>query len=229
MEASMAKADTPEVGSDELAIPDFAGALTENDQWWDESADEVQGYDLVKDEALMSLVGVPLRIYRATFRPGIKQKGCEWTNDYASNELRVAPAAIVLRDWNRIMSRRANFKLVTDKRAIAGPGEQLVWNDGSTGGYRQVVEYLEAKELITVPDELPKKGGKNECRYDLPSSYWSLNDDAIRANVIDVRFTPEGEKLLTFNIALKCTRGLRYSDYTNEYTDDDGALTWYIA
>jgi hypothetical protein len=202
--------------------------LTGQDAWWEEEADEVAGNDLVKDEALFALVGVPFRIFELTFRQGIQQKGVDWRNDYVSAELRVAPATILVRQLPRIMSRRTG-KLITDVRAIADPGEQLVINDGSTGFYRQAVQYLEAKELITVPDTLPAEGGKNECRYDLPATEFVLSDDGIREGKIEQRFTPEGESVAIFRVALNCPRGLRYSDYKNEYTDDDGAITWYIA
>lgn len=204
--------------------------LTAADAWWGEEADVVEGYDLVKDKALFSLVGVPFRIYTLTYRQGIQQKGCEWRNDYASAELRVAPAQIILHDFDRILSRRTG-KLIADPRAIASPGEQLVVNDGSTGFYRQTVQYLEQKELIRVPEALPKEGGKNECRYDLPASMWEIAPGAIREEIARVYVGPTGEHVTIFELArpLACVRGLRYSDYENQYTDDDGAITWYIA
>jgi hypothetical protein len=202
--------------------------LTAQDSWWSEEADDVEGYDLVKDKALFALVGVPFRIFTITYRAGIQQKGIEWKNDYASAELRVAPGIVLARQIDRIMSRRTG-KLITDARAIADPGEQLVVNDGSTGFYRQCSQYLEAKGIITVPDTLPADGGKNECRYDLPASYFVISDDAIRDGTAEVRFGLDGEQITVFRVELRCSRGLRYSDYKNEFTDDDGAITWYIA
>ena len=212
----------------EVETTAYRSPLTQQDSWWDEEADDVSGHDLIKEKALFSLVGVPFRIDTLTYRVGIQQKGCEWRNDYVSAELRVAPADIIARQWDRIMSRRSG-KLITDVRAIADPAEQLIVNDGSTGFYRQSVEYLEAKELITLPDDLPQDGGKNECRYDLPSSMFTLSAKAQQDGLVEARFTPEGDHVVVFRVALRCSRGLRYSDYKNEFTDDDGAITWYIA
>jgi hypothetical protein len=200
--------------------------LTDQDAWWDEEADVVEGYDFISKEALFSLVGVPFRIFTVTFRAGIQQKGCDWRNDYISAELRVAPAPVIARQIDRILSRRSG-DLILDARAIPAPGEMLGVNNGSTGFYRQIVQYLEAKELITLPEDLPKEGGKNESRYDLPASMFVLSEaDATNP---EVRFGPDGEQVTIFRIALNCVRGLRYSHYDNEFTDADGATTFYIA
>lgn len=200
--------------------------LTDQDAWWAEEADEVEGYDFIKDAALFALVGVPFRIFQLTFRAGLQAKGIAWRNDYVSAELRVAPAVIIARQIDRILSRRTG-KLITDPRAIAAPGEQLGVNNGSTGLYRQCVQYLEAKELIIVPTDLPATGPKNECRYDLPASMFDITDEAVTKGA-NVRFDGEGAQVTTFpGLALNCLRGLRYSDYENEYTDE--GLTWYIA
>lgn len=204
--------------------------LTEQDSWWNEEADEVEGYDFVKDAALFSLVGVPLRIFRLTYRPGIQQRGIAWRNDYVSAELRVAPAPVILAQWDRIQSRRTD-ELIADPKAIPMPGEMLGVNNGSTGFYRQTVQYLVGKELITLPEDLPESGDKNECRYDLPSSMFVISDDAMKNGIADVRFSPEGEQVTVFHLPrpLGCPRGLRFSKYENELTDKDGAITWYIA
>lgn len=210
----------------DLAAVLHSSPLTPQDAWWTEEADEVEGYDFIKDAALFALVGVPFRIFRLTFRSGIQQKGCEWRNDYISAELRVAPEPIIVRNLDRILSRRTD-DLILDKRAIPTPGEQLGVNNGSTGFYRQCVQYLEAKELITLPDALPTEGKKNECRYDLPASMFVLPEtDGINP---EVHFDSEGNQVTTFEVALNCMRGLRYSKYENEFTDSDGAITWYIA
>jgi hypothetical protein len=216
--------------STDLAATIHGSPLTAQDAWWTEEADEVEGYDLLKDEALLQLVGVPFRIFRLTFRPGVQQKGHVWRNDYVSAEVRVAPAAAW--DLKRILSRRKAFGV--DVADYAAPGEQLVINDGSTGLYRQMVQYLEAKEIIKTSlvngEELPAEGGKNESRYDMPASMFNISDDAIREGIAEVHFTPDGDQVTLFNVALKCSRGLRFSDYTSEYLPDgETARTWYIA
>lgn len=200
--------------------------LTAQDSWWsEEESDVVEGYDFIKDAALFSLVGVPFRIYTLTFRAGIQQKGCTWRNDYLSAELRVAPAPIIIRSLDRILSRRTD-DLIADPRAIPTPGEQLGINNGSTGFYRQCVQYIESKELITLPEDLPKEGKKNECRYDLPASMFILPETGLNP---EVQFDAAGDQVTTFDITLDCMRGLRYSKYENQFTDSDGAITWYIA
>lgn len=199
--------------------------LTNADAWFMEDADEVEGFDLVKEDALFSLVGVPFRITRLVYRPGIQQKGIAWRNDYVSAELRVFPDAVLLRDLDRILSRRTG-DLIRDPKAIPTGGEQLVINDGSTGFYRQSVIYLEGKELITVPSALPAEGGKNECRYDLPASEWEISEDDPRVGIIP---GPDDSTIFAFAVKLNCSRGLRYSDYDNPTGSADKAVTFYIA
>jgi hypothetical protein len=95
--------------------------------------------------------------------------------------------------------------------------------------YRQIVEYLAGKEMITLPDDLPTEGPKNECRYDLPASMFNIADEAVREGNAEVHFDGDGLQVTTFRFALNCMRGLRYSHYENEFTDADGATTFYIA
>jgi hypothetical protein len=212
----------------DLASIIHGSPLTDQDAWWSAESDEIEGYDFIKEDALYSLVGVPFRIFSLTFRPGIQQKGCAFRNDYLSAEVRIAPEPVLIRNLNRILSRRTG-NLILDPRALPAPGEQLGINNGGTGFYRQCVQYLEAKGFILLPEDLPKDGKKNECRYDLPASMFTLSDDAIRAGTVETRFTADEEQVTQFLISLNCMRGLRYSHYENESTDSDGATTWYIA
>lgn len=177
---------------------------------WNAPADEVDGYDLLKDDALYQLVGVPFRALKAIFRDGIQRKGVDYRDDYVSLEVVTAPAGAW--DYTRINTRRRQMELDATT-PIAKPGEYLVVNDGSTGLYRQIVQYLAAKGFITLP-EGEEKGEKGESILDLPRSQWI--DGAEKAT--------EG-----IEINLKCVRGLRFSDYTNTYTGDDKARTWYLA
>src|SRR5579862_6482722 len=144
------------------------------DSWWNElDADEVEGYDLLRDEALNDLVGVPFVAFKTVFRDGTQRKDVDYHDDYASVELRVAPASVILRDLTRIQTRRRGFKVaeLTAEQCASLPGQQLVINDGSTGLYRQVVQYLAAKDLIKLPDG-PEEGEKGQSVYDLPRSLW---------------------------------------------------------
>lgn len=221
----MTKADLTPAGTPALATADSSTIAVNPDSWWDEEADEVEGYDLLKEDALLQLVGVPFRIYRLTYRPGVQQKGHTWRNDYVTAELRVAPETRW--DLKRVQSRRKSFSL--DMTDYASPGEQLIVNDGSTGFYRQTVQYLEAKELIALPDDLPVEGGKNESRYDVPASMFVI-PQSVSPAIVEVRFDPQGDQITAFHIGLRCSRGLRFSDYTSEYLPEgETARTWYIA
>lgn len=180
------------------------------EEWNEPDADEVDGYDLLKDEALYQLVGVPLKATKVIFRDGIQRKGTDWRDDYVSVEVRVAPA--LAWDMDRIRSRRRTFGLEPGS-PIAKPDEQLVVNDGSTGLYRQIVQYLAAKGLITLP-EGDEEGEKGDSILDLPRSQWEAGAEAATEGI---------------PIKLKCPRGLRFSEYSNEYTGDDKARTWYLA
>lgn len=180
--------------------------------WWDtEDADEVEGYDLIKGNALNSLVGVPFMVVSATFHEGVQRKGIPYRDDFVSLEVVVAPFEVMKAQKARILGRRVSAQL-TDPEDIAKPGERVVINDGSTGIYRQIVQYLSMKGLIELPDG-PLEGPKGECVYDLPRSGWL-----------------DGGDETTFSLRLKCPRGLRYSEYNNEYTTPgERAITWYLA
>src|SRR5215469_13336995 len=98
-------------------------------QSWDmatRDADQVLGHDLAKDEILDALVGVPFLITRMTFHPGEAGK----REAYVSCEVQLAPRPEMER-------RRVNLAMLP-----FDPGELVVFNDGSTGVYRQCVAYL---------------------------------------------------------------------------------------
>lgn len=174
--------------------------------WWSEPTDEIEGHDLVKDEALFALVGVPLMLTRATYHDGVQRKGSNYRDDFVSIELRVAPA-----EW--IAQRVTAGRLTAEAASKIQAGEMLVINDGSTGIYRQMTQYLAAKGLIELPDG-PKEGEKGETVWDLPRSQWKSGAE---------------EATKGLDISLRCARGLRYSEYSNTYTGDDKARTWYLA
>jgi hypothetical protein len=186
------------------------------DEWWaTPEADEVEGYDLLRDEALFDIVGLPFLASNVIYRDGIQRPNVPYRDDYASVELRIAPSAVVLRDLNRIQARRKSFNVapLTVDQAASLPGQQFVLNDGSTGLYRQITEYVAAKELIKLPDgEI--EGSKGESILDLPRSQWLSGAEEASAGL---------------PILLRCSRGVRYSRYKNEYTGDKWAVTWYLA
>jgi hypothetical protein len=192
-------------------------SLSTVDDWWnDEEADDVEGQDLLRDEALKDLVGVPFRATHIVYREGVQRKGVSYRDDYVSVELRVAPARIILTGLNRIQERRKSFDVppLTAEQLSSLPGEQLLLNDGSTGIYRQITSYLHAKELIKLP-EGEWEGEKGACVLDLPRSQWTAGDEELSKGV---------------DVKLNCVRGLRFSEYPSEYLPEGQmARTWYIA
>lgn len=167
------------------------------------TADEVQGADLEKGG---QLIGVPMCLIRADFREGdFFQNGIQgW---YVSLETIIGPQADIDRAYKR--------GRIPDDIAVPEPGERLVFNEGGTGVYRQIVEYLEGKGLIRIDSDLGKTGGMGESRYDILPPEWSVRED-IQADVL--RIGPDGTKSVSFPLRLLCPRGLRQSEYENEHT-----------
>lgn len=172
-------------------------------------ADEILGYDLARDETADDLVGVPFMLTRVIFRPGAMRNKVQAA--YVSCEVRTAPHL----DARLINARRESSRLprLADLDSLAfGPDSHVVFNDGSTGVYRQVVKYLAGKEYITLKAPVIEAGPYGESSFDQPPSDW--------ANVThgEVRFTEDGFATYIADVLLFCPRGLRLSLYENDYT-----------
>jgi len=162
---------------------------------WDSAnatADEVKGASLIggkeNTEKLDQLLGVPFVITEVTFRQG---------------DIRV-PA------------KTGNFRDYVSVEALVHPDYQLkfkrayiVFNDGSTGIYRQIMAYLMSRGMVQPVENLPEEGEANSTRYDV----------SLTSNEVD-------SSGVSFDIRLRCPEGLRKSDYQNDYGD---AQTWYLA
>lgn len=201
--------------SDEIAsiqgeqLPVYDRNQSSFSDWFDDSADEIQGNELVKDDILKELEGVPFGITRLTFRKGIKKPGTEWMSAYVTAEA-------VIADQKYLDSRKRNLD---DKPFL--PGDHVVLNDGSTGIYRQLVAYLEGKGYIELPQDMPTDGPSGKSRYDLPPSQWT------KFNAGEYHFNMDADFMeYSVDIRLRCPRGLRISDYTNDFGD---AETHYLA
>jgi hypothetical protein len=163
-------------------------------------ADQVIGYSLIggkeNEQTLDLLVGVPFIIEGITFRQGdvnIMPKGeAPFYRDYASVEALVHPLF------------QGRFKR-----------PRVVFNDGSTGIYRQLTQYLAAKGIIEVDDAYAETGEANGTRYDVSLSGPGFKEDA----------TTREDRAFT-GIRLVCPEGLRVSDYRNAYGE---GKTWYLA
>ena len=156
------------------------------------TAIEIEGYSLYggkeNDKKLDTLVDVPFMIRHVTFRVGdITPKGADGPRDFVSCEILIRP------DYQDRFPRKG-----------------VVFNDGSTGIYRQVLAACVARDLVEVDDNAPAAGPANSTRFD--------------AAVTD----GEESSSVTFSdINIVCPEGLRVSDYDNE--DGSDARTWYIA
>lgn len=207
----MAK-QSPAIPEPELPeIPRYNPANYDGEQGWEalaQEADDVLGYDQAKDELFDALEGVPFIITRLTFRPGIvRPDGSQ--GYFAWAETVIAPKNVLER--RRVDLSRLPFE----------PLDHVGWVDGSTGIYRQLVSYLEAKKFIVLP-EGPADGKMGESRFDVPITEWT----DIRSG--DLRFTATGDAIYIVDIRLNCKRGIRRSEYQNDYTET-GSVTRYIA
>lgn len=168
-------------------------------------ADEVFGADLEKGN---TLIGVPMCIIRATFRQGdflnakIDDKG--W---YVSLDTIIGPDDEIRRAIRRDRIPEAN------RENLPEAGEHLVFNEGGTGVYRQMVEYLVNKGRILIKSDKPEQGAYGESRYDILPPEWEYP-----ATGYELRFDNDGNPVVSFEVRLLCPRGLRLSEYENEYT-----------
>src|SRR5882762_4135539 len=106
------------------------------------TADEILGYDLAAGEVADDLVGIPFALTAVTFRPGVMRG--KTRQAYVSVEVRIANKL----DLRLINTRRESSRLarIPGLETLAfGPDSHVVFNDGSTGVYRQMVKYLHAK------------------------------------------------------------------------------------
>lgn len=194
---------------------------TQTPQWlpyagesWDEMAAVAavsQGADLVPGEELK---GVPFIITSVTFRPGDirTEKDAPTHLYYVSLELVTGTEA----EFERARRR----KRINESCPIE-PGEELIFNDGSTGVYRQIVRQMEGLGWIRLPD-LPENGEKGESRYDALPSTWEFSPASglRKTNNAD-------EPSYSAPVRFLCKRGLRLSEY--EGPNGKEARTFYIA
>lgn len=162
-------------------------------------ADEVQGYRLLKDEEFDTLVGVPFIITKLICRQG-EAIGNGHEGFYFSHEVVIAPEDVL-------------NKFVKDLSKIAvAPGEHVVFNDGSTGIYRQDVQYLMGRGFIELPSPIIVNGKSGESTFDLSPEKWSgINPDAG-----DLRYDNNGTAIYIADVRISCPRGIRLSGYDAE-------------
>lgn len=194
---------------------DFSAALNEG-------ADRVRGSDLVSGEEnyelFRNLIGVPFAITRVVFRPGdVKRDG-----------------KIVMADWVSIEAVMADEAFMA-KRKVSWeelpmqfwPSNSIVFNDGSTGIRRQVVEYLFQKGWIELPQPLVTSGAAGMHSFDLPVDKWV---NVISGEITEMENDRHGYAR-NLSPVLICPRGLRESTYPDpsDPTGKRQSSTLYLA
>lgn len=189
-------------------MPDEIAVMPEIEPWQGESwdsmvshADQVQGSDLAKGDLL---IGIPHMAVQVTIRRGdYKHKECGKQHPVMFIKNVIGPEA----DLDRAVTRgRINAK----QRSAVDPGEVIGFNEAGTGYYRQILAYLESHDYLNLP-EGPVDGPFGESRFDSHPETWEFRKGTARAD-------KNGEPIYTADIRLYLPRGLRASDYENEYT-----------
>jgi len=167
----------------------------------------IPGWDLVDNKD--HLLGVPFIIVGVTFQMPVADKGRPaGARDYVSCR------AII--GGNAELAEAEERGWIPGKLAFK-PEERILFNDGSTGIRRDIVKILHTAQLIDVGHE------DDPGRFDLPWTEWASFSQAAQQgeNVVPEFITNHRGNLFT----LKARRGLRKSEYSNEYGD---AVTYYL-
>jgi hypothetical protein len=161
-----------------------------------EYADIVQGNTLIggaeNENTLEMLCGVPIRLTRMTFR----------RSDIV---VKAGPLAGNVRDY--ITVEAVIHPLFISRGGFLRP--TVVFNDGSTGIYRQCVDNLAKHDFIILDDNLPEKGEANTTRYD--AAYSGGDKDGTTTAT-------------SFDVSIICPEGLRKGR-----ANDTDSYTWYLA
>jgi hypothetical protein len=169
-----------------------------------------QGADLLDG---VDLRGVPFVVTSATFRIGDALS-------LVTNEIPYYVSLEIVAGDDAAFAQAKRRKRITDQCPVA-PGERLVFNEGGTGVYRQVVGLMEQLGWIHLP-EGPEGGAYGESRLDTSPEKWEILSDSVSHTV-----GPSGKHTFSANIRIFAERGIRVSEYENKFTKE--GVTRYLA
>jgi hypothetical protein len=191
-----------------VAFPEYQG----NENWAELTAGAIttKGADLLDG---IDLTGVPFVVTSATFRLGDALS-------LVTNEIPYYVSLEIVAGNEAAFAQAKRRKRITDQCPVV-PGERLVFNEGGTGVYRQVVGLMESLGWIRLPDG-PEGGAYGESRLDTSPEKWEILSDSVRHNV-----GPSGKRTFTADIRIYAERGIRVSEYENKFTKE--GATRYLA
>lgn len=174
---------------------------------------QIPGFGLVTDKDL--LIGVPHVVVGVTFQMPVKDKARE-ANNMGGERDYVTLRALVADD---VFLREAEERQWIPGGKCAFREQELIcYNDGSTGIRRDIVRILDSVGLISIGHE------NHPNRLDLPWTMWdSFSQSAVQGENIVPEFTTSHTGSM---FVLKVGRGLRKSQYSNDYAED--AVTYYL-
>jgi hypothetical protein len=208
----MTSTEIESTATEAVTFPVYRGT----ESWTDLASGAVvaPGADLIPGNLL---VGVPFIITSATFRPsGIFNPVTKTKPHYVSLEIVAGDDAMFAKAVQR-------GRITAD--CPIDPLEELVFNEGGTGVYRQIVAAFEAFGWISLPDG-PLEGAYGDSRMDTPVAEWEYTRTAVDAGLV-VRADTNGEFVVSAPLRILARRGLRKSEYENDYTRE--GITRYLA
>jgi hypothetical protein len=186
--------------------PGQLGEFDENRHDWNTLMAEavgVGGADLLDKDIIDYLVKVPHCIVAADFRQGEKMKNGH-KGAYVSLTAVIAPEDVLRRRF------KGNDKAANVESLPFYAEDVVVYNDGSTGLYRQVVKLMHDHGYISLADPVIEGGASGESSYDVHPSEWTgVDPKRVRISTGD-----NGEfKGIHVAIRISAPRGIRYSEY----------------
>lgn len=189
--------------------PGTLGAFDVNVHDWNTlqaEAIDLGGADLLDKDFIDYLVKVPHTIVKVCFYQGKALKNGH-DGAFCTPTAMIAPEDVLAKKF------KGNEKCSNWTGLPFDPEDIVVYNDGSTGLYRQVVKCLHNSGYIQLPDPVIEGGGSGESTYDLHPGKWAgITGDRTRARELP-RKEDNSWGGLEFNIRISAPRGIRYSEY----------------